>query len=255
MSVEECRELIDTYLEWLRHKFTAENLEDACEITTPFVDRHNDHVQVYVTKRNGRILLSDDGYMLADLRTSGLDLNTPKRKATFETIINGFGVKTDGRQLLVEASPRNVGQRLHSLIQAMLAVSDMFVMAQARVATFFWEDVRDFFDENEIRYSPRVKLPGRSGYDHAVDFLIPKSRSRPERIAQAISAPGRSSVASFLFVLEDTRGVRGEPCEAYAILNDRDRDVGGDVIEALEAYEVSPVLWSHRREFVAALSN
>jgi hypothetical protein len=73
-------------------------------------------------------VLSDDGYILSDLRTSGLDINTPKRKAILESVLNGFGVKTDGRQILVEASQRNFGQRLHALIQAMLAVNDMFIL-------------------------------------------------------------------------------------------------------------------------------
>ena len=38
----------------------------------------------------------------------------------------------------------------------MLAVNDMFVMAQPRVETLFWEKMEgDFFDENDVRYNPR----------------------------------------------------------------------------------------------------
>ncbi|MGA2075393.1 MAG: hypothetical protein ABSH52_18035 [Terriglobia bacterium] len=39
--------------------------------------------------------------------------------------------------------------RLHSLVQAMLAVNDMFVMAQPRLASFFFEDVRAFLDRQD----------------------------------------------------------------------------------------------------------
>jgi hypothetical protein len=59
----------------------------------------------------------------------------------------------------------------------MLAVNDMFVMAQPRVASFFFEDVRNFLDSQDIRYTARVKLAGKSGYDHGIDFLIPSRRS------------------------------------------------------------------------------
>ena len=59
---------------------------------------------------------------------------------------------------------------MHSLIQAMISINDMFVMAQPRVASFFWEDVRDYLDQHDVRYNPRVKISGRSGYDHAVLF-------------------------------------------------------------------------------------
>lgn len=253
MNREECEQMVEAYVEWLRRGLSVEQLEDACELTTPFLDRHNDHLQVYTIKRNGKIVLSDDGYILSDLRTSGLDLNTPKRKAVLESVLNGFGVRVQSNQLLVEASQRSLGQRLHSLVQAMLAVNDMFVMAQPRVASFFWEDVRMFLEQHDIRYSPRVKISGRSGFDHAIDFLIPKSRTRPERFVQTINAPNKNTIGTYLFTLGDTREARGDGTEAYAFLNDRDREVGGDVIEALEAYEVKPALWSRRKDYVAAL--
>lgn len=254
MTRDECSQLVDAYVEWLRRGISAGSVGEACELTTPFLDRHNDHIQIYATKRNGKIVLSDDGYILSDLRTSGLELTTAKRKAILEIALRGFGVQLDGHQLQVEASPRNLGQRVHSLVQAMLAVNDMFVMAQPRVASFFWEDVRGFLDKHRVRYSPRVKLAGRTGYDHAIDFLIPRSPKAPERLVQAINAPSRNTIGSYLFVLGDTREARDEPAEAYAFLNDRDRDVGGDVIEALEAYQVKPALWSHREEFAEPLA-
>lgn len=254
MNKEKCERLVEEYVEWLRKGLSVKELKDACELTTPFLDRHNDHIQIYALKRNGKIVLSDDGYILSDLRTSGLDINTPKRKAILESVLNGFGVKTDGRQILVEASQRNFGQRLHALIQAMLAVNDMFIMAQPRVASFFWEDVKSFLDQHEVRYSPRVKISGKSGFDHAIDFLIPKSRTRPERFIQAINAPNKNTIGTYLFVLSDTREARGNGTEAYAFLNDRDREVGGEIIEALEAYEVIPALWSKRDAYVEALA-
>jgi hypothetical protein len=254
MTREECRQLVDAYVEWLRRGLSAEAVGEACELTTPFLDRHNDHLQIYAVRRNGKIVLSDDGYILSDLRTSGLELSTPRRRTVLETALRGLGVQLEGNRLIVEASPRNLGQRVHALVQAMLAVNDMFIMAQPRVATFFWEDVRGFLDEHKIRYSPRVKLAGRTGYDHAIDFLIPRSTEAPERLVQAINAPNKNTIGSYLFVLGDTREARGKAAEAFAFLNDRDREVGGDVIEALEAYQVKPALWSRREEFAQPLA-
>ena len=254
MTRGECRQLVDAYVEWLRRGLSAESVGNACELTTPFLDRHNDHLQIYAVRRNGSIMLSDDGYILSDLRASGLELTTPKRKIVLDTALRGFGVQLDGNRLQIEASPRNLGQRVHALIQAMLALNDMFVMAQPRVATFFWEDVRAFLDEHKVRYSPRVKLSGRTGYDHAIDFLIPRSPEAPERLVQAINAPNKNTIGSYLFVLADTREARGQEAEGYAFLNDRDREVGGDVIEALDAYKVTPALWSRREDYVQRLA-
>jgi len=251
---EECEQLIESYVQWLRKGLSVERLDQACELTTPFLDRHNDHLLIYAVKREGKIILTDDGYVLADLRASGLDLNTAKRRAVLETILNGLGVRNEDNKLVMEASQRNLGQRLHGLVQAMLAINDMFVMAQPRVAGFFWEDVKIFLDRHSVRYSQRVKISGRSGFDHAIDFLIPKSASRPERFIKAINAPSRNTIGTYLFVLGDTRKARGEVSEAYAFLNDRDRSVGGDVIEALETYGVEPALWSRRENYVEALA-
>jgi Domain of unknown function DUF1829 len=148
--------------------------------------------------------------------------------------------------------------RLHSLVQAMLAVNDMFVMAQPRVASFFFEDVRAYLDSHDVRYTARVKLAGKSGYDHGVDFLIPKSRQRPERLLQAIAAPKRDNIFGYLWTLSDTRAARGggsaQESEAYAFLNDQEQAIGGDVIEALHAYRVIPAVWSERDKYVAALA-
>ena len=135
MNRTECQKLIDQYVGWLRQGLSVENVSEACELTTPFLDRHNDHLQVYATRRNGSIILSDDGYILSDLRTSGLEVDTPKRKMVLESVLNGLGVRNENGQLLVEASMPNLGQRLHSLVQAMLAVNDLFVMGQPRVAS------------------------------------------------------------------------------------------------------------------------
>ncbi len=257
MNQAECEKLIDAYVGWLRRGLSVEEVGATCELTTPFLDRHNDHLQVYATRRNGSIVLSDDGYILSDLRTSGLEVDTPKRKMVLESVLNGLGVRAEDGQLVVEASNLNIGQRLHSLVQAMLAVNDLFVMGQARVASFFFEDVRHFLDVHNVRYTPRVKLSGKSGYDHGIDFLIPKSQRRPERIVQAIAAPKKDNIFAYLWTLSDTRAARsGESeAEAYAFLNDQDQPVGGDVLEALSAYRVIPSVWSQREDYIDALAS
>lgn len=253
MNRTECDQLIDAYLGWLRGGLKAEALDHACELTTPFLDRHNDHLQIYAIRRDGRIELNDDGYILSDLRSAGLEFNSPKRKEVLQALLNGLGVQMDGKFLKVEASQKNIGQKIHSLVQAMLAVNDMFVMAQPRVESLFWEDVRDFLDNHDIRYSSRVKLAGRSGLDHAIDFLIPRSRHSPERFLQAINNPAKSYIVPYVFAISDIREAREIESEAFAFLNDRERGVGGDMLEALEAYDVNPVLWSEKEKYLESL--
>lgn len=257
MIREDCQKLIDAYVDWLRRGLSVEQIGEACELTTPFLDRHNDHLQVYAVRRSGTIELSDDGYTLAELKTSGLEIATPRRKALLQGILGGLGVQSDGTSIRVEASPGNLGRRMHALVQAMLAINDMFMIAQPQVATFFLEDEREFLDHHQVRYSERVKLAGKTGFDHAIDFLIPPSRQRPERLVRAISTPRRENIFAYIFSLEDTRQARAherqEP-EAYAFLNDQEQTVGGDLLEALQAYQVIPARWSERERYAGALS-
>lgn len=85
---------MDSYHVWLKDKSVLRQIDQWVEITTPYLDRHNDYIQIY-------------------------------------------------------AKQANCG----------------------------------------IRYTPKVKFTGKSGYDHLFDFVIPKSRQQPERIIQAINRP------------------------------------------------------------------
>lgn len=258
MTRADCQRLVEEYVVWLRQGLSSTAIAGACELTTPFLDRHNDHLQIYAMPRNGGLTLSDDGYILADLRATGLDMDTPKRRAVLEGVLRGLGVQEERGALTVRATAANAGQRMHALVQAMLAVNDMFVMAQPHVENLFLEDVRGFLDANGVRYIERPKLAGKSGFDHAVDFVVAKSAGRAERLVEAINAPRKDSVTGYLFAVTDLREARGagnQPLEAYAFLNDQAGAVSAEVTDALAAYGVIPAIWSHRAEYVAALAS
>ena len=65
------------------------------EITTPYLDRHNDYTQIYVRRENGGFLLTDGGETIQDLRASGCDLETSKRRDLLTSALNGFGIRLE----------------------------------------------------------------------------------------------------------------------------------------------------------------
>jgi hypothetical protein len=162
--------------------------------------------------------------------------------------LNGFGVQLDGNSLVVKASAENFPVRKHNLIQAMLSVNDLFYTAKPIMMSLFFEDVVEWLDSNDIRYTPRVKLTGKSGFDHMYDFVIPKSRSKPERILQTVNRPSREVAERFVFSWVDTRDARDPESLAVAILNDEIQKVPAQTLEALKEYAVIPVVWSKRDE-------
>ena len=72
MSVFECERLAQEYAEWLRRGLTAQVQGEVCVIASPFVDRHRDFLQIVIRGTDSDLLLTDDGYLIRDLRISGL---------------------------------------------------------------------------------------------------------------------------------------------------------------------------------------
>lgn len=245
--IGEVQELLDKYLAWLRDKTVLQQVaDDWVRITTPYLDRHNDCLQIYATKGNGGYLLTDDGYIMEDLLHSGCKLDTPKRQELLKMTLGGFGVQNKDGLLTVHATPENFALRKHNLIQAMLAINDLFYLAAPMVSSFFYEDVVLWLDLSSIRYTPKVKFTGKSGFDHLFDFVIPKSKRQPERILQAIPRPSRDRAEMAAFRWIDTKDVRSPNSRAYAFLNDQEQKVSEGVLDAMRNYDVIPVLWSDR---------
>lgn len=254
MSALDCAQLVAAYADWLRGQTHVQDVDDFCEMTTPFLDRHNDHLQLYVQKTPNGLLLTDDGYTIRDLRANGCELASEKRKETLNQILNGFGVRLIGDELQTEAQLSSFPQKKHNLLQAMMAVGDLFVLASPMVTNLFYEDVEQFLQANEIRYTPSVKFTGKSGFDHRFDFVIPASRKRPERVLRALNRPDKDHASSLIFSWEDIRGVRSADARAFAMLNDSEHTVSPDILGALTQYAIEPVLWTQRQRHLSELT-
>lgn len=248
-----CEKLVDDYLAWLKSRISIADVNGVCEITTPFLDRHNDKIQIYVEHEGNDFRLTDDSYIISDLVSSGCPLDTSHRKKLLESIIRGFGVSVEGDELFIHATEKDFPRKKHLLIQAMLAVNDMFMTSKKQVANLFFEDVKAFFDKNDIRYSPDVEFTGKSGFKHRFDYLIPKSQTEPERLFRAINHPSRNEMTSLLFAWTDTKESRPLKATAYAILNDEEKDLGKELSSSLQKYGISTIPWSRRDEYLSVL--
>lgn len=244
---------ITEYYKWLKDNTFARQLESGwTEIATPFLDRHNDGIMIYVRREHDSILLSDDGYTISDLNNSGCNIDTPKRQHILLGLLNSLGVKLSGCELIIEATDLNFAQKKHCLIQAILAVNDMFMLSRNQVANIFLEDLMIFLDDNEVRYLPSAHVQGISGIMHRFDFIIPKSKKRPERYIAAINYPNQINAKLILFNWQDIQPVRQTDGLLYVFLNDN-RTVAKSAINAYKAYQVEPVLWSKREYYLEQL--
>lgn len=61
-DVNEIAKLVGQYQSWVKDKTTLKSVHtDWVEVSTPFLDRHNDYIQLYVKKVSGGYIISDDG--------------------------------------------------------------------------------------------------------------------------------------------------------------------------------------------------
>lgn len=241
------QKIIEDYLKWIKDNTIVKTIEEGsiCAITTPFMDRHNDHLDIFVIKQGDKIKLTDDGYTIADLKMSGLDINTPKRDSILRTTLNGFGVKLNGNdELYIEATLANIGQKKHYLIQAILSVNDMFNLASDTVHSLFKEDVELYFRTNDIYYSKDIKISGKTGYDHNIDFLVTATRTKPERLIKAINTPRKDSALASIMAFNDI--LRESKTKNYVLYNNIEKNVNSDFLGALESYGIISIPWSER---------
>lgn len=246
-------ELVNAYLQWLKENITVSELGGWFEVTTPFLDRHNDHLQIYIKADGNEIALTDDGYVVKDLAMAGCEVSTPRRRELLETTLAGFGVQLQDQALTARATHQNFAQKKHALLQAMLAINDLFMTSRPTVRGLFAEDVEQFLVSHQVRFVPSVQMTGKSGLAHRFDYVIPRWRDTPERVLETINNPTRGRVTSMLFAWNDVREVRRHPMTLYAIMNDTGRGISGPLVDACTGYGVHVVPWSGREEAVASL--
>lgn len=245
----EFQKVIDDYIKFVKDNTIVKTIADGrlCSVTTPFLDRHNDHLEIYIEKKGDKIKLTDDGYTIADLKMSGFEINSPKRESILRTVLNGFGVKMNGHdELFIEATHVNVGQKKHYLLQAILTVNDMFNLASDTIQSLFKEDVEMYFKSNDIYYSKDIKISGKSGYDHNIDFLVTATRTKPERFIKTINNPKKDSALASIMTFTDIS--RESQPKKFVLYNNLEKAVSTDFVSALESYGIYPIPWTEKEK-------
>lgn len=246
------KDLVANYYRWLEETTVVESSShsDWVLIDTPFLGAFNDSIEIYVQKSpNGTIELSDDGETMRNLELQGVSLTgSQKRKALLEAVLNTYGVSVKDKELRSTAKVETFSVKKHNFLQAILEINDLYVISKPNVTSVFKEYVSEYLMKEEVIFTPDFISRGVSGLEFAFDFQI--AHKSTEIVLKSFSSINKSNLTSFLFSWEDIKPVREKATkktvEAIAIINDAEKKVSAEYLEALEQKDAKYILWSER---------
>lgn len=248
----------DNYINWLKGEIDQHQIDESTyRFTLPFLDRHNDQIEVYIVKNGEDFTITDDGYTVNDLAISGFNIDSSiRRKAIFSQILQSHGVSlSEGAALSVKGKVSELPMKKHMLAQCIQKVDDLFYLTQPNVRSLFLEDVQAYLDANQIRYIPNVSYIGKSKLPTNYDFSIPKSTEAPLRIIKVVNSLTVDYARSILFSWNDiSEARRGEESQLLTFIQDQGKKPSSDAITALNEYGVVPIRWSERKKFQKTLT-
>ena len=245
--------LKEKYINWLEKEISVNQIGEYLEITSPFLDRYNDYLQVYAKlEKDDEIILTDDSYIINNLQMSGIDIKSTKRKQLLESFLNKYNVKLEDNALVIKSGIEDFPQKILFLIQAMLNVDDMFMLSQNKVASIFLENVTEFLDSKEIFYSKDVSFIGKSGFVYSYEYLLQRTKDKPERLCKVINNPNKQNFQNTIFMWNDTKETRDNDSQLIVFLNDENK-IDATVIEGFKNYNVNTIPWSEREKHLELL--
>jgi hypothetical protein len=119
--------------------------------------------------------------------------------------------------------------------------------SKSKVASYFLDDIQEFFQQKDIFYTDNVQFTGISGFTHNYEFLLQRTKSKPERLCRAVNNPNRSSMGNILFAWNDTKPSRKNDSQLIVFLNDQNTIAKG-IEDAFSNYEAKVIRWSEREQ-------
>ena len=246
------------YVDWLKQNIDQYRVNEMTfRLTLPFLDRNNDHIEMYIIDNgNETYTMTDDGATIGDLQLGGFDFSgSTRRKIILDSIISAHGItKTENDELTVNCTVSDLPLKKHMLAQCMIKVSDMFYLSRSNIQAVFLDDVQKFFDLHDVRYIDNICLTGKSKLTTHYDFAIARSHKAAERFIKVVNNMDLNAARNIIFAWNDTRDMRQYEAKLYAFIQNSDKKVSDDAIGALKEYGINPALCTEKDKYISELT-
>lgn len=245
--------LLNQYHDFVKSKTIVQEKTgtDWIAIATPYLDMHNDAVELFAKKNNDKIELNDDGQTLRNLSLYGLQFNrNGKRLDILDSILLSYGITLSGEELAVEANEKNFAQKKLNLLNAICEINDLYVLSKPTVASVFKDDVREYLENHNIIYTPHFISKGSIGLEFTFDFQI--AYRKKEIVIKTFNNLNKNNLINFLFSWDDIKQTRtkltNKEIVGLAVVNDETKEPKPELIEALKGKGSEIIFWNKREE-------
>ena len=252
MALNNCEEVIATYIEELRGDFASSPSSDGCFLTTPFVRPDGEGIELELQIRpGGQISINDMGDTMGYLYINGLTLSQALL-ASARQIAKTHGVSIQRNQLNVQADPSAVGSAIHGLIQATLSVTDLVQKRRPTSNVRFDDEVESLIIHKGIPYDVGFVVGG-TRERHTIKFHVNSGKNLLiQPVSAAREAPARNWAERWAYRFTD---IRRESANWQPIVVLDDRSTRSEVwsTHALTPVQEYAVMWSQRSELESRL--
>lgn len=245
------QKLLDDYTNWLRKQYVVNKLEYADEIDTPFLNSINDRIRLYaVPQSNGRIQLTDDGNTLNDLSMLGFKW-TDQRINILNSIRENFNIDLLDDILSVSGNQTNFPNMKQRLISAILEIDDMSMLKHSNVSNLFFEDILNYFNDNDFGGLPKYTIPGKSGVSYDISYVIPEKSKRPRKLIEFENNLSFNQVAINAYKYNDIRStskVANQESEYTIIYNPENQsNISSKIDLAAKSADINLIPWNDKK--------
>ena len=258
--METIEQMMNEYFSWMKSNYKYKELDSSAEITTPFRNYLNDYIRIYVDSLpNNKFKLSEDGLTINELEMFGVDINTKTRNRIIQDVLNQFNLVLDDDEIIANVENEGFAQSKHNLIQGILKIYDLTITTKSNISNLFYDEVLDFLYDEEIIGSAKVSVSGESGIKHSIDYILPGTKSRSEKLINFANNLDFNKVTTDSYIYRDVKPNRlnknNLDSEMLIIANDIENPITSRTLTAAEHENLSILRWSDKEEIKSALKN
>lgn len=170
----DCQEIVERYVATLTEGFRCLPSGARLRVITPYTYPDNDLIEIYVEElQNANVRVTDLGETFRHLHSQGFDVaSLPKRTFLAETIASRVEVELSNARLSKVGPLARVGDLIFDVLVAARGVADLIYTSKTYEPQTFFEEVREFLEDNHFNVELRVRVVGSSGKGYGVDFRV-----------------------------------------------------------------------------------